>query len=752
MTAYSPSVHRTVVAANGESSRKFHSINKLLIDMDAAGMIKIAAQDLAPSDTTVVWLDLTIPEDGNGQAKVYDGGSWVPLTPEYFALHYGASTAAAAASALAAANSASAAEGFKNQTISDASATAADVLTADAAKVAALAAQSAAEQARDEAEIAADNFDDVYLGSKATDPTLDNDGDALVEGQLYWSSATNALKVYDGASWISYSAASGITDLVDDTSPQLGGNLDLNGHVITGLEIGTNVQAQSSNLDSWSMVVPSDYLTTTAAAAAYQPLSARLSDVAGLAVTDSNIIVGNGSAWVAESGGTARTSLGLGTGDSPQFAGVNLTEAAAPSTPASGLLALYAKADHKLYTKDDEGNENELGAPAIVGFGRFYASSFGATSGSGSDQKEAIQNCIDAAETYAATHGGADVVIDGQYRTEDTLRISQSGVSVVFQGGGSLVPVGDFDTIHLEHASASTWMYRNYIDRGRFDESGKTGGHLILSKFCAHAEWDLQAENGYDGVHVESFHDITIKGRITDYTRASGGAYIRAVGPGSARSDILRANITIGGDSNDEIYGLLIDGFVHTVTSDRLYAIKVGYGIVTQNTVSGSSDPMFLRMREFQCDYPKNGAFYGVVGTDFEFDGGYAHGVTNAAGAAFVAASSVSSLRLKGGRITGCQGHGIISGAADVTFEGMQVFTNGQATANTYSGILLQSASRDYQIVGVRSGSSSQKYGLAISSGADEYVVTGNNFLDNATAGVLNTPGTAATRVVANNL
>lgn len=393
MTAYSPSVHRTVVAANGESSRKFHSINKLLIDMDAAGMIKIAAQDLAPGDTTVVWLDLTIPEDGNGQAKVYDGGSWVPLTPEYFALHYGASTAAAAASALAAANSASAAEGFKNQTISDASATAADVLTADAAKVAALAAQSAAEQARDEAEIAADNFDDVYLGSKATDPTLDNDGDALVEGQLYWSSATNALKVYDGASWISYSAASGITDLVDDTSPQLGGNLDLNGHVITGLEIGTNVQAQSSNLDSWSMVVPSDYLTTTAAAAAYQPisatltslagasangvslvtaadyaamrglldleagtdflspsaisaayqpLSARLSDVAGLAVTDSNIIVGNGTTWVAESGATARTSLGLGTGDSPQFTGVNVGHASdTPVTRAeAGVVAV----------------------------------------------------------------------------------------------------------------------------------------------------------------------------------------------------------------------------------------------------------------------------------------------------------------------------------------------------------------------------------------------------------------------------
>jgi hypothetical protein len=35
-----------------------------------------------------------------------------------------------------------------------------------------------------------------------------------------------------------------ISNLVEDTTPQLGGDLDLNGHIITGLEIGTDVQAQ----------------------------------------------------------------------------------------------------------------------------------------------------------------------------------------------------------------------------------------------------------------------------------------------------------------------------------------------------------------------------------------------------------------------------------------------------------------------------------------------------------------------------
>jgi hypothetical protein len=45
---------------------------------------------------------------------------------------------------------------------------------------------------------------------------------------------------------------------------------------------------------------------------AYQPYDADLSTLSGLSKADGNFIVGNGSAWVAESGATVRTSLGLG--------------------------------------------------------------------------------------------------------------------------------------------------------------------------------------------------------------------------------------------------------------------------------------------------------------------------------------------------------------------------------------------------------------------------------------------------------
>ena len=62
-------------------------------------------------------------------------------------------------------------------------------------------AKTAAEAAQAAAEAAADNFDDVYLGAKASDPTVDNDGDALTAGDMYYNTATSRMRVYDGSSW-----------------------------------------------------------------------------------------------------------------------------------------------------------------------------------------------------------------------------------------------------------------------------------------------------------------------------------------------------------------------------------------------------------------------------------------------------------------------------------------------------------------------------------------------------------------------
>jgi hypothetical protein len=55
-----------------------------------------------------------------------------------------------------------------------------------------------------------DNFDDRYLGAKSSAPTLDNDGNAIIEGALYWNSVDNAMYAWDGSAWGSISSTAAI--------------------------------------------------------------------------------------------------------------------------------------------------------------------------------------------------------------------------------------------------------------------------------------------------------------------------------------------------------------------------------------------------------------------------------------------------------------------------------------------------------------------------------------------------------------
>ena len=54
-------------------------------------------------------------------------------------------------------------------------------------------AEAAAETAQAAAEAALDSFDDRYLGAKSSAPTVDNDGNALLTGALYFNSSTSQI-------------------------------------------------------------------------------------------------------------------------------------------------------------------------------------------------------------------------------------------------------------------------------------------------------------------------------------------------------------------------------------------------------------------------------------------------------------------------------------------------------------------------------------------------------------------------------
>jgi len=103
----------------------------------------------------------------------------------------------AATSATSAAASATTATTKASEAATSASNAATSESNASTSATNAETAKTAAETAQAAAETALDTFDDKFLGSKASDPTVDNDGNALTDGALYFNTTDDVMKVYD---------------------------------------------------------------------------------------------------------------------------------------------------------------------------------------------------------------------------------------------------------------------------------------------------------------------------------------------------------------------------------------------------------------------------------------------------------------------------------------------------------------------------------------------------------------------------
>lgn len=139
-------------------------------------------------------------------------------------------------------------------------------------------AQTAAETARDQTLTAFDNFDDRYLGTKTSDPSVDNDGNALLAGALYFNSTDGVMKVYTGSAWVAaYASLSGallVSNNLSDVASTSAARTNL------GVAIGADVQAYDADIATVSATQAEMEAGTESALRSVSPLRVKQAIVA----------------------------------------------------------------------------------------------------------------------------------------------------------------------------------------------------------------------------------------------------------------------------------------------------------------------------------------------------------------------------------------------------------------------------------------------------------------------------------------
>ena len=262
-----------------------------------------------------------------------------------------ATTQATNASNSATAAATSAANAATSEANALASKNAASVSEANAGASAVSAASSAATAAA-----LLDNFDDRYLGAKASDPALDNDGNALLVGALYFNTTDGVMKIYTSSGWIAASSAS-VATLATFEFVATGGQTVFTGSDANGQTLSYTAPALMVTLNGVRLRPDDDYtatdgvnITLVSAATAGDELvvdafgNFLVADTYSKAQTDALI-----ASRVAKTGDTMTGNLivdgnvGIGTSSIPADAKVAISGTGLVLQDASGAIQRFNK-------------------------------------------------------------------------------------------------------------------------------------------------------------------------------------------------------------------------------------------------------------------------------------------------------------------------------------------------------------------------------------------------------------------------
>ncbi|NCW69234.1 MAG: hypothetical protein EBV86_11820, partial [Marivivens sp.] len=128
-----------------------------------------------------------------------------------------------------------------------------------------------------------DSFDDRYLGAKASDPALDNDGDALLTGALYFNT-TSGMKVYDGSSWDDVKPTTSEQTNIDTVA-----GISANVTTVAGIQANVTTVAGVSTDVTTVAGISSDVTTVAADGTDIGTVATNISDVNTVAGISANV-------------------------------------------------------------------------------------------------------------------------------------------------------------------------------------------------------------------------------------------------------------------------------------------------------------------------------------------------------------------------------------------------------------------------------------------------------------------------------
>jgi hypothetical protein len=243
-----------------------------------------------------------------------------------------------------------------------------------------------------------------------------------------------------------------------------------------------------------------------------QAYDADLTTLGGLSKTDGNFIVGNGSAWVAESGSTARSSLGLGSIATQASNSVSITGGS-----VSGITDLAVA---------DGGTGASTAANALTNLG--------------------------AAAVASPALTGTPTSPTASFGTSSTQIATTAFVQAAFQ---AVYPVGSIYTSTVATNPGTTFSF------GTWEAFG--AGRVLVGFDSANALFDTAEETGGSADAITVSHTHT-------GTTANNGAHIHGFSANlvanAAATQITNAGAFAGGTTVTET--LSAGAHVHTFTTD----------------------------------------------------------------------------------------------------------------------------------------------------------------------------------------